>query len=256
MYIAKTASSGILKIIEKIIRSHPLIYFVSRYLIRFTNIFEDDANGVKFLNLRKKINIIDVGASDGIATKFFCKNLSVNKVLCYEPNEPYVRILKGLNNKNIIIYPYGIGQKESKHQVFLPRYKFFKKNLDLVTYTFYNKKDLIKQIKIDFKFRKNISIVKKIISLKKIKKMKLRISLVKVDVNGHEYAVIKGIQNIIRRDKPAMIIETDKNIKKIELYLKKLNYEKYFFDTKNKVFKKINKNYPLNTYFLNKNHLN
>ena len=54
MNIAKTANSGIFKIAEKIIRSHPLIYFISRSIIRFTNIFEDDANGVKFLNLKKK----------------------------------------------------------------------------------------------------------------------------------------------------------------------------------------------------------
>ncbi len=256
MLIAKTASSGIFKILEKIIRSHPLIYFIFRYLIRYTNIFEDDAHGVKYLNFKKKINIIDVGASDGIASKFFLKNLHVNKVICYEPNKPYVKILKKLNFKNLIVHPYGISQKENKHQVFLPRYRFMKKNLDLVTYTFYDKKDLINQIKMDFKFTKRISIVKKTIVLKKVKKMKFKISLIKIDVNGHEYSVLQGLQNIIKRDKPAMIIETDKNIKKIEVYLKKFNYEKYFFDTKNKTFKKIRKSYPLNSYFLCKAHLN
>ncbi len=256
MNIAKTANSGIFKIVEKIIRSHPLIYFISRSIIRFTNIFEDDANGVKFLNLKKKINIIDVGASDGIATKFFCKNLSVNKVICYEPNKPYIDILKKLNFNNIIVRPYGIGLKESRHQVFLPRYKFLKRNFDLVTYTFYDRKDLIKQIKIDFKFIKNITIIKKVILLKRVEKMKFRISLIKIDVNGHEYSVVQGLKNIIKKDKPAMIIETDKNIKKIENYLKKFNYKKYSYDTNNQSFKKINKNYPLNTYFLQKNHLN
>ena len=255
MNIAKTASSGIFKIVEKIIRSHPLVYFISRCLIRFTNIFEDDANGVKLLNFKKKINIIDVGASDGIATKFFYKNLSVNKIICYEPNKPYVDILKKLNFNNVIVRPYGISQKESKHKVFLPRYKFLKRNFDLVTYTFYDKKDLIKQIKIDFKFIKNITIIKKIILLKRVKKMSYRISLIKIDVNGHEYSVVRGLQTIIKRDKPAMIIETDKNIKKIESYLKKFSYEKYLYDAVNKNFKKINKNYPLNTYFLQKNHL-
>ena len=88
-----------------------------------------------------------------------------------------------------------------------------KKNLDLVTYTFYDKKDLINQIKMDFKFTKKISIVKKTIVLKKVKKMKFKISLIKIDVNGHEYSVLQGLQNIIKRDKPAMIIETDKILK-------------------------------------------
>ena len=128
MNISKTASSGIFKIVEKIIRSHPLIYYILRYFVRFTNIFEEDAKGVKFLNFKDKVNIIDVGASDGIATKFFCKNLNVNKVFCYEPNMSYVKILRKLEFSNVKIYPYGISNKKSNHQVFLPRYSFFKNN--------------------------------------------------------------------------------------------------------------------------------
>ena len=58
-------NSGILFFLEKIIRSHPLIYFITRYFIRYTNIFEQDANGVSFIKMSKKVNVIDVGASDG-----------------------------------------------------------------------------------------------------------------------------------------------------------------------------------------------
>ena len=78
-------NSGILFFLEKIIRSHPLLYYIARNLIRYTNIFEEDANGVNFLNLDKGVNIIDVGASDGIATKFFNRKLTVNKTICFEP---------------------------------------------------------------------------------------------------------------------------------------------------------------------------
>ena len=70
-------NSGFLYFLEKIVRSHPLLYFVVRYFIRYTNIFEEDANGVAFLNLNKKVNIIDVGASDGIASKFFNRKLKI-----------------------------------------------------------------------------------------------------------------------------------------------------------------------------------
>ena len=70
MKISKTATSGLIKFIEKVIRSHPLVYFFFRYLIRFTNIFEDDAHGVSYLRFDKKINIIDVGASEGLHQSF------------------------------------------------------------------------------------------------------------------------------------------------------------------------------------------
>lgn len=256
MNISKTASTGLFQVLEKIVRSHPLVYFFIRYLIRFTNIFEDDAHGVKYLSLGKKINIIDVGASDGVATKFFRNNLDTNKILCFEPNKPYVKILKNLKLNNLLVYDYGISQNNRKFKVFYPRYKFFGKNLDLITYTFYNKKDLIKQINTDFKFKKNISIVQKFINLKKVTKIKYKISLIKIDVNGHEYPVVKGLRNIIKKDRPVLIVETDKNIKKIELFLKKLNYKKYSFSKNKKVFEVIKNRYPLNTYFLQNYHIN
>ena len=117
MNISKIASSGTFKIVEIIIRSHPLIYYIFRYLVRYTNIFEEDANGVKFLNFKDKVNIIDVGASDGIATKF-CKNLNVNKVFCFEPNMPYVKILRKLDLVNVKIYPFGISNKKVNTKFF------------------------------------------------------------------------------------------------------------------------------------------
>ena len=173
MKISKSTSSGLLKFLEKIIRGHPLVYFLLRYFIRYTNIFEDDAHGVSYLRLDKKINIIDVGASDGIASKFFIRKLNVANILCFEPNTPYVKILKKMRYKNMRVYAYGIGEKNEQHEVFYPRYQFFKKNFDLVTYTFYNKKDLQKQINLDFRFKKNIKIIQKKIFLKKIHKLNL-----------------------------------------------------------------------------------
>ncbi len=248
-------NSGILNLFEKIVRSHPLLYFITRHLIRFTNIFEQDANGVSYINFSQKINIIDVGASDGIASKFFNRKLNVNKIICFEPYIPYVKILKKLDIKNLKIYPYGIDKYNKYYDIFFPRYKFFSKNLDLITYTFYNKDKLIEQINLDFVFNKNIEIVKQKIYLKKIKNIKTKIHLIKIDVNGHEFSVIKGLEKIIKRDKPALMIETGEDIKNIERFLIKYNFKKYLFSNKESKFFEIKKNYPLNTYFLQNNHL-
>ena len=78
-------NSGLINFFEKIIRHHPLVYFISRKFVRYTNIFEEDANGVSYLNFNEKVNVMDVGASDGIAAKFFCKKLFVDKIFCFEP---------------------------------------------------------------------------------------------------------------------------------------------------------------------------
>ena len=248
-------NTGFLYFLEKIVRSHPLLYFIIRKFIRYTNIFEEDANGVVFLNLDKKVNIIDVGASDGIAAKFFSRKLKINKIICFEPNKSYVKILKKLNIENLKVNAYGISQFNRYHKIFFPRYKLFSKNLDLITFTYYNKRTLKNQINLDFKFKKNISIIESGIYLKKIKEIKTKIDLIKIDVNGHELSVVKGLSKIIKRDKPALIIETCDDIKIIESHLKRYGFEKYLFLNEYNKFIKIKKNYPLNTYFLQKNHL-
>ena len=254
MQSSKT-NTGFLYFLEKIVRSHPFIYFITRSLIRYTKIFEEDANGVSFLNMSKKVSIIDVGASDGIASQFFNRKLNVKKIICYEPYKPYVKILRKLNIKNLKVNAYGIDQYNKYYDVYFPRYKFFSKNFDLITYTYYDKKKLRDQINLDFKFKKNISIIKEKIYLKKVNEIKTKIDLIKVDVNGHEFSVIRGLNKIIKRDKPALIIETGDDIKDIEKYLKKYGFNKYLFSNQYNKFYKIKNNYPLNTYFLQKNHL-
>ena len=249
-------NTGILSFFEKVVRSHPLIYYIVRSLIRYTQIFEEDANGVSFLNFKKKINIIDVGASDGIALKFFNRKLNINKIICYEPYGPYVKILKKIKLKKLIVNPYGIDKYNKYYNVYFPRYKFLSKNLDLITYTYYDKKKLLNQINLDFIFKKNIEIVKQKIFLKKVKKINMKIDLVKIDVNGHEYSVIQGLKYIIKKDKPVIIVETGDDIKDIEKYLKNFGFKKYFFSNKELKFFEIKKKYPLNTYFLQKIHLN
>ena len=120
---ASKTNSGILSVFEKIIRSHALLYFFIRKIIRYTNIFEEDANGVKILNLSKKVNIFDIGASDGIATKFFLNNLNVNKIYCFEPNKDYTKILKNLKRKEIIIKSFAIGDKNKTISVYFHEYR-------------------------------------------------------------------------------------------------------------------------------------
>ena len=53
-----------------------------------------------------------------------------------------------------------------------------------------------------------------------------------------------------------MLIETDTDINKISSMLKLYGFDKYFFSETDNKFHKIKKKYPLNTYFLQKTHLN
>jgi len=245
---------GFFYLVEKIIRSHPLLYIISRSLIRYTNIFEVDFEGIKLINFDKNITIFDVGASDGIASKFFLKNLSVKNIYCFEPDKTYVKVLKALNIKKLIIKPYGIGIRNFKSHIYMPRYKFFNKNFDLTTYSFFDKNYLIKQINLDFSFKKNLSVTKKKVHIKRVNNINKKIDLIKVDTNGYEYQILVGLKNIINNYKPAIIIETNQDILKIKKFLKKYSYICYYYNYKKKRLMSIKNKYPLNTFFLHKSH--
>ena len=88
-----TQNLSFLVSIEKIIRSIPIMYIIFRSIVRFTNYFENDFFYLKKIFKNQKINIIDVGASDGISTLFFLRNLNPKKIYCYEPQKIFFQKL-------------------------------------------------------------------------------------------------------------------------------------------------------------------
>jgi FkbM family methyltransferase len=243
---------GLIGIFEKIIRSHPLLYIFFRSIIRFTNIFEKDFDGLKKIKFNKNINIIDVGASDGISAKYFINNLNVNKIICFEPYKKYIRILKKIDK--VIVKPYAIGNIASNLKIFFPRYKCFNTKFDLITYAHYEKK-LLNHFLNDFIFKKNLYIASTKLKIKKVGKIKLKIDLIKIDTNGFEFQVIISLLNVIKKDLPAIIVEINKDSKKIEKILSKYNYKSFYYSIYDKKFSKKIKRNCTNKYFLQKNHI-
>lgn len=258
---ADITQTGILSYLERLSRSHPYIYYFARKIAFHLNIFEREFDGVKKIKFtQKKINLIDVGASDGIAIKYINKLKPLNYIYAFEPNKLYYKQLINLKIKfqNLRTYCFGLSEKKKVHIVFIPSFKFLGKIYYMITYTFYNLKELKHNLKINFTFKHNIKIKKFKIKLDKFSYFDQKIDLVKLDVNGHEFSVIKGLKKLLLKDKPALILEELKNIDKIEFFLKKYKYKCYYYDVNNrKLVKKENKNKKnLNFYFLQKKHLN
>ena len=220
---------GILGILENFIRKFPLIYFFVRKIIIKFNIFEEDFKILNQIFKKKKINIIDIGASDGISANFFNKNLNVNKIYCFEPHQTFLKNLRTLKKKypNLEINDYGISNKKEDLDVYVPYINFFGYSFEILTYTFYNKEELIEQIKLDFISHKKIQIKKIKFKLRKFKMINKKIDLIKLDVNGYELEIVKSLITQIKKDRPLLIIENNSKINKISTILKKLGYKSF-----------------------------
>jgi len=224
-----TQNFGFYIFLEKTIRLIPIVYVIFRYLVKYTNYFVDDFFYLKEIFQNKKINIIDVGASDGISALFFLRNLNPKKIFCYEPQKIFYKKLLNLKkrHKNVIPLNYGLAEKNYIMKIFYPYINFLGKKIYLFTYSFSIKKELEEQIKSDFFIKPLIEQSK--IKVKKYKLSKDKIDLIKIDTNGSEIGVVKTLLPIVKRDKPVFIIENN-NIGEIHKILKKYKYKKYYVE--------------------------
>ena len=85
--------------------------------------------------------------------------------------------------------------------------------------------------------------------------MNKKIHLIKIDTNGHELSIIKGLMKFIKKDKPALIVEENYDTSKIMRLLKKYSYKGYYYSINKKNFTLKRDSNALNIYYLQKKHL-
>ena len=175
-----------------------------KLLSLFISVF-DYPNKKKVLNffkrnlIIKKLTIIDIGAHKGETIDFFVKNFNLEKIFSFEPNFALFSELinkKDYRNKIIEINNFGVGERAEIKKLNIMRESssstFNHLNLDS---KYYKRKNFIvnlfSQNKEMIEKKQNIEIVNlsDFIRKKKIDK----IDLLKIDTEGYEFNIIKGI---------------------------------------------------------------
>ena len=177
------------------------------YLLTLTNwlkeIHNDIFNGVA----------IDVGANIGNHSVFFSKFFK--KVYSFEPNPKTFKLLE-INSKlsnNIYVKKMGLSNKE------------------VISNLLENKSNIGGSKLTNKKSEKTIDI--KLTTLdQEINIIKEKINLLKIDVEGHEFEVIQGSKDTIKRFRPIIVFEQQlndfpDNFRKIQKFLVDLNYNQF-----------------------------
>ncbi len=236
----------IIRFIESNYKINLLIYN-NIHLFKFFLPHEKDFYGMLLLceNSKNKV-ILDIGASLGISSLGFRKLGFKNKIYAFEPNHYlYKKYLKKnlTGYRNIFIKNLALGNNNTTKFMYTPFYK-----TECIHYfSSFNKEYLINSIKITFpKILNKIKIKKKKIVCKKFDDLGLNVvpHFIKIDTEGHDHYILKGLTKTIKKHSPIFLIEYNKeyfnNIKKL---LK--DYYPYIYDLKNnkmiKLKNKINK---------------
>ena len=148
----------------------------------------------------------------------YFKNNYNSKIYIFEPDEDNFILLlktKKINEfNNFIIFPLAISNKQEVK-------KFLKDDILGATGTLSLKRN-VPQIRMDLNKETDVYCDKLDSFMNVIKK----VSWIKIDIEGHEVEALEGMMELIKRDQPNLIIESDEiNIIKISEMISPLNYK-------------------------------
>ena len=190
------------------------------------------------INLVKKFiksgtDSIDVGVYRGVYSYEMSKYSE--KVHSFEPNPIIFKYInKNLKKfiKNINLYNFALSNQNKTMNLKIPirnsnsNKEIFEEYYEMGKATIHNENN--------FENYENFEI-----QTKKIDEFNFdnKISLIKIDVEGHELEVIEGAKNTIKRDKPVLLVEIEKQYTKKEVaesinFINSLGYKSYFFNKK------------------------
>jgi FkbM family methyltransferase len=231
-------------IIIRIIEAYPQInLLILNNLIYFKFFLPHDKDylGLKLI-FKKNYNLnsfLDIGANVGASALSFIKMGFYNKMYLFEPNfNLYNNYLKKIKKKhhNLKIYNYALGSKNKSLIFFLP----YIEKIFIHYFSSFNKKYIINSCSNTFP-NKKIILKKKIVKVKKFDDLKIKdvIDFIKIDSEGYDLEIIKGLNKTLNKFKPALLIEYNK-----DLYLKivkKLNkYCQFYYNIKKNSLVQIN----------------
>lgn len=158
-------------------------------------------NEMRFLNryLRADMTFIDAGANQGEFSLFASKRLSKGKVLAFEPMSAFFdRLVSNIalnDMNNVQCYRLGLSDHEGEVPI------YFNEDNAL------NHEGLASLFPLRQKDEKKEVITLVLLDEIVVRESVEKVDFIKIDVEGSEWAVLKGSQRILKKDKPALMVE-------------------------------------------------
>ena len=167
--------------------------------------------------------VIDVGANTGVYS--YLMSQLAHTVLAFEPIEyHYARLRKSLP-RNCKVYDVALSDRTGEGNIRIPQISG-RKRFSLATISSENRFSGYGSVEHEFVETVKLSTLDKILSSEEFNGV--AVNFIKMDVEGHEYAVLKGAFRTISTHKPAILLETEYRqgapVNEIFQYLGELDY--------------------------------
>ncbi len=198
--------------------------------------------------------VVDAGANVGVYTKTLSHFVGSEGVVhAFEPVPSTFRVLshcaKILKWKNVILHNLALSDAEGAASMIIPDYEDRGPNFYMAKIGDLSGSDRLIRVP-----KRRLDSV--------LAQRKTLVSFIKIDVEGHEWQTLQGAREIIRQDKPSLLIEISNdcqihermNTNDLLYYLKTIGYKAYIFDGEKLLYRNL-RNRSVNTFFLLDKHI-
>jgi len=151
--------------------------------------------------------ILDVGANRGQSLASLLSVIPDATVHCFEANPLYVDVLAQVARAlrhNCVVHPYGLGEENGQLTFFVPWSGDTPYLEECSTLRSYFETPWVAQ---KFVERGGLALEEHKVQIRKGDELGLRPQLVKIDVEGAEKSVIRGLQETIQAARPILLVE-------------------------------------------------
>jgi FkbM family methyltransferase len=239
----------------KLANSNIYLYALVRYHLGRMRLFlphEVDFAAVKLLPIGHDEIFLDVGANDGLSALSFRVFNETTPILSVEANPCHANMLEGVKRR-IKSFQYllvGAGDEEKSITLLTPHYK----SIALTSYSSFNE-EAARQNLAEHVYIRDIG-EKVVFSSAKVRiirldDLNLRPGFIKIDVEGAEDAVLRGLAMTLLHQKPSLLVERNPgNFSAVQKALGELQYESFIYDATLRKFERYAGQGSLNVFFL------
>jgi FkbM family methyltransferase len=171
------------------------------WFVLSTGSYEDEINKLIRISLKTGENALDIGGNIGLQSLRMSQCVGDHgKVLAFEPltylQEKFKRNILLNKAKNVTLFPFALANVEDEDDFAINTGSW-----NQGTFSLNNKNDGLQKQHVIIKVPDAIPEIQDLSSL----------ALVKIDVEGFEYQVLLGLKQTLRKHKPRIVFEFDRN---------------------------------------------
>lgn len=195
---------------------------------------------------------LDIGANDGISARSYRKLIQNRPILSIDANDKHRPALGALKSQiaNFDFEIIGFSDRQSSLTLNTPIYKGVAMTNYASTDRDVAKANLSRHMRIR-NIAETVSFHESIVDVVTVDSMNLDPALVKIDVEGHEASVIRGMLKTIERSRPPIMIEYNPaSFEELTELLQQQGYEPFTYSQDQNKFLPFGGDTALNLFFL------